>query len=164
MNDPDVWTLREAAEKLRVSYSRACDMARAGDFPGIIPLRHSGRQRKWLVSVHRFNQLVHGSPPEIETSLRTGEDQAGTHHVSGLSELDDTHFPSAPTRSGQGRPAPTSPASAPLLRRGWGDQPHTHQGRWEPCAVTEPIEPIAKDWDQLKSARISMGFLDRRAP
>jgi hypothetical protein len=62
LRDPNVITLAEAAVKLGVSESEAYRMARAGDFPGLISrVRQSGSPRRFLVSVPRFNQEVHGT-------------------------------------------------------------------------------------------------------
>ena len=62
LRDPNVITLAEAAVKFGVSVSEAYRMARAGDFPGVIlATRRSGSPRRWLVSVPRFNEEVHGT-------------------------------------------------------------------------------------------------------
>ncbi len=60
--DPNVVTLREAAQWLGVSHDHALRMAADGDFPGLITSTHtSGKRRVWLVSVPRFNAAVHGN-------------------------------------------------------------------------------------------------------
>lgn len=58
---PDVISLAEAARRLGVSYVTARRMAAKGDFPGLISAtRASGTRRPHLVSVPRFEAIVHG--------------------------------------------------------------------------------------------------------
>lgn len=69
--DPNVITLEAAAKLYGVSEDTARRMARAGDFPGLITTtRRSGAKRRWMVSVPRFNQEIHGTTlvPSAEAS------------------------------------------------------------------------------------------------
>jgi hypothetical protein len=60
MTNRNVMSLAEAAREMGISYTSAVQMARVGDFPGIINNRSSGTRRNWLVSVARFNKEVKG--------------------------------------------------------------------------------------------------------
>ena len=59
--DPNVVSLQTAAGWLGYGRSQAYRLAQSGEFPGLIVLRKTGKRRKWLVSVPRFEQEVHGS-------------------------------------------------------------------------------------------------------
>ena len=59
--DPDVVSLQTAAGWLGYGRTQAYRMAQEGDFPGLITLRQTGKRRKWLVSVPRFKEAVHGA-------------------------------------------------------------------------------------------------------
>lgn len=54
--DPNVMTVPEAANRLKISKDKAYDLARRGELPGAFQLG-----RSWRVSVPRFNAVVHGS-------------------------------------------------------------------------------------------------------